>query len=40
MAFQQKTLELFDTVNTILSEYEGPLTLRQIFYRLVSPALH
>lgn len=34
--FHQKTLELFDTVNAILEQYEGALTLRQIFYRLVA----
>jgi len=36
MSFHKKTLELFDTVNGILAEYDGPLTLRQIFYRLVA----
>jgi len=36
MGFQKKTLELFDKVNGILAEYDGPLTLRQIYYRLVA----
>jgi hypothetical protein len=33
---QAKTLALIETVNAILTEYEGPLTLRQVFYRLVA----
>lgn len=36
MAFHQKTLDLFAAVNGILGEYEGPLTLRQVYYRLVA----
>ncbi len=36
MAFQQKTLDLFAAVNGILSQYDGPLTLRQVYYRLVA----
>jgi len=36
MAFQQKTLDLFGAVNGILSQYDGPLTLRQVYYRLVA----
>lgn len=36
MSFQKKTLELFNKVKSILSEYDGPLTLRQIYYRLVA----
>lgn len=36
VGFQKKTLELFGAVNSILAEYEGPLTLRQVFYRLVA----
>jgi hypothetical protein len=34
--FQQKTLDLIGEVNAILTEYEGPLTLRQVYYRLVA----
>lgn len=34
--FQAKTLWLFDQVNAIMAEYDGPLTLRQFFYRLVA----
>ena len=36
MTFQQKTLDLFDQVNAILAQYDGPVTLRQVFYRLVA----
>jgi hypothetical protein len=36
MDFQRKTLDLFAAVNAILGQYEGPLTLRQVFYRLVA----
>lgn len=36
MRFKAATLEFFDQVNKILAEYDGPLTLRQIFYRLVA----
>lgn len=34
--FQAKTLALFDRVNGILAEYDMPLTLRQVYYRLVA----
>jgi len=34
--FQRKTLDLFDRVNDILAEYDVPLTLRQVYYRLVA----
>jgi hypothetical protein len=34
--FQAKTLALFDQVNGILAEYDVPLTLRQVYYRLVA----
>jgi len=36
MQFQQKTLGLIEAVNAILEEYAGPLTLRQVYYRLVA----
>lgn len=36
MDFQRKTLDLFAAVNAILGQYDGPLTLRQVFYRLVA----
>lgn len=36
VAFQRQTLELIETVNLVLGQYEGPLTLRQVFYRLVA----
>ena len=36
MRFQAKTLALIDQVNDILAQYDGPLTLRQIYYRLVA----
>lgn len=36
MAFQPKTLQLIEQVNGILAQYDGPLTLRQVFYRLVA----
>mgnify|MGYP000907811872 CR=1 FL=1 len=36
MTFQAKTLELFAAVNAILAQYDGPLTLRQVYYRLVA----
>ena len=34
--FQQKTLDLIAEVNAILAQYDGPLTLRQVYYRLVA----
>lgn len=34
--FQAKTLELIDRVNGILAQYDGALTLRQVYYRLVA----
>lgn len=34
--FQAKTLALIDRVNAILAQYDGPLTLRQVHYRLVA----
>ena len=34
--FHAKTLQLLDAVNGILAEYDGPLTLRQVYYRLVA----
>ena len=34
--FQKKTVELFDAVNIILAEYDEPITLRHLFYRLVA----
>jgi len=36
VTFQQKTLDLFAAVNGILAQYDGPLTLRQVYYRLVA----
>lgn len=36
MRFQQKTLELLKTVREILAEYDFPVTIRQVFYRLVA----
>lgn len=36
MTFRQKTLDLFAQVNAILGQYDGPLTLRQVYYRLVA----
>ena len=38
---QTKTRELLDTVRAVLAEYADylPLTVRQIFYRLVSTRL-
>ena len=36
MAFRPKRAAWVEAVNNILAEYTGPLTLRQIFYRLVA----
>jgi len=36
---QAKTLALIAAVNTILARYDGPLTLRQVFYQLVAAQL-
>jgi len=36
IAFRKKTLDLFAAVNNILTQYDGPLTLRQVYYRLVA----
>jgi len=36
IAFRKKTLDLFAAVNAILAQYDGPLTLRQVYYRLVA----
>ena len=36
MALGAKRLQLVEIVNSILAQYDGPLTLRQIFYRLVA----
>lgn len=36
MAFHAKTLDLIAAVNAILAQYEGPVTLRQVHYRLVA----
>lgn len=35
-AFHAKTMQLLEAVNRLLDEYEGPVTLRQLFYRLVA----
>ncbi len=36
MTFRQETLGLISRVNAILEQYDGPLTLRQVYYRLVA----
>ena len=36
MTMQQKSLSLIEVVNSVLTQYEGTLTLRQVYYRLVA----
>ncbi len=36
MRFQAKTRALIDPVNAVLAQYDGPLTLPQVYYRLVA----